>query len=318
MTKYIISGAAGFIGYHLAKSLASESTNEVICVDNFVRGEPDAAYERLAKLDNVTALNLDLSDQQAVATLPDTDVVLHLAALNGTQNFYERPFDVVRHCTLPTMFLLDRYAKPGLARFVYAGTSEAYASIVTRFGWKVPTGEDVPVGLDDVTNPRWSYAASKMHGEIATINACRSAGVPWSVIRFHNVYGPRMGDKHVIPDFYIRARQGRFELYGHEDTRAFIFIDDAVVATRLIAETPACAGEIINLGGELEINIGDLGLKMMAAGGFDGNITLHPSPAGSVKRRAPDLAKIRRLTGFKEDWSLEAGLRETAKFYLNP
>jgi nucleoside-diphosphate-sugar epimerase len=92
-----------------------------------------------------------------VAALPDDiDQIFHLAALNGRQKLYERPLDVIRVCTLQTMLLVDRYRRQALTlkRVVYAGTSEAYASTITRFNWPVPTAEDMPLGIDDVTNPR--------------------------------------------------------------------------------------------------------------------------------------------------------------------
>ncbi len=290
----------------------------MVCVDNFVRGEADHAYSALSQRPNVQRLDCDLSDADAVAALPDqVDVVFHMAALNGTQNFYERPFDVVRHCTLPTLHLLQKYASGRLDRFVYAGTSEAYASTVTRFGWPVPTGEDVPLSIDDPSNVRWSYGASKLHGEVAVFAAAQQFGIAHTIIRFHNVYGPRMGDKHVVPDFLMRARRGEFSLFGGEDTRAFIYIDDAVEATLRVAEGAECIGEVVNIGGTREIRIDELARLMMEAGGWDAEIAIEPSPKGSVKRRAPDLTKLSRLTGFRERWTLETGLRETADFYVN-
>ncbi|HYI49036.1 MAG TPA: NAD-dependent epimerase/dehydratase family protein [Allosphingosinicella sp.] len=318
--RVLVTGGAGFLGFHLARALAAREGTEVFCVDNLIRGEDDSLYRALAAQPNVTRIDADLSVESAVAALPgDIDYVYHLAALNGTQNFYERPMAVIRACTLPTIFLAERYGSQGrpLKRFLYAGTSEAYASTVTRFGWPVPTAEDVPLGIDDVTNPRWSYAGSKLHGEIVTAQAARSFGYPMTIIRFHNAYGPRMGDKHVVPDFMARMREGRYELFGHEDTRSFIYVDDAVRATILTAETEACAGEIVNIGGGREISMLELGREMMRIRGLDDEILLHPSPAGSVKRRAPDLAKLRRLTGFEERVDLERGLRATAAYYLD-
>lgn len=314
--RFLITGAAGFIGYALAMRLA-ERGEEVICVDCFVRGEADPAYEALGQRANVTRIDCDLTDPVAVAALPDeVDVIFHMAALNGTQNFYERPFEVVRHCTLPTLNLLTKYASLPVERFIYAGTSEAYASTVTRFGWPVPTAEDVPLSFDDPSNVRWSYGASKMHGEVAVFAAAAQGGLKHSVIRYHNAYGPRMGDKHVVPDFLIRGRKGEYILYGWEDTRAFIYIDDAVTATIAVAETRACEGQVVNIGATRETRIDELGRLMMEAAGWSGEIVLEPSPKGSVKRRAPDVSKLVALTGFHEEWSLEDGLRETAQYYV--
>lgn len=317
--RVLVTGAAGFLGFHLARALAARAGVSLVCVDNFVRGEDDGAYRALGELPNVELVRIDLADPAAVATLPaDIAYVYHLAALNGTQNFYERPLDVIRACTLPTIHLADHFGRQAtpLKRFVYAGTSEAYASTVSRFGWPVPTAEDVPLGIDDVTNPRWSYAGSKMHGEIVTAQAGRSLGFPFTIIRYHNAYGPRMGDKHVVPDFLERMRHGRYELFGHADTRSFLYVDDAVRATMMVAETGACADEIVNIGGADEITMHELGRRMMAGEGVDADIVLHDSPAGSVKRRAPDVSKLQRLTGFAARVPLDRGLAATADFYL--
>lgn len=318
MSNILVTGAAGFIGWRLAKKLAEDPEAHIYCVDNFIRGEADDAYEKLCEQPNVTRIDVDLTDRAALSQLPDqVDKVFHLAALNGTQNFYERPFEVMRCCTLPTIYLLEKYANTKLERFIYAGTSEAYASTVSRFGWEVPTDETVPLSVDDPSNTRWSYGASKMHGEIAVHCAASDFGAPFSIIRYHNVYGPRMGDKHVIPDFLMRAKDGVFALYGYEDTRAMLYIDDAVEATLAVAENPACAGETINIGSSHEITMKNLGELMMTVCGFEGEIDLHPSPKGSVKRRAPKLDKLQKLTGFKETTSLDEGLRRTADFYVS-
>ncbi len=317
--RILVTGAAGFLGYHLSRALAARAGTQLFCVDNFERGADDKHYRALLDLPNVIGIALDLSREADVGQLPSNiDYVYHLAALNGTQNFYERPIDVIRASTLPTIFLADFYGRQAHRpkRFVYAGTSESYASTVSRFGWPVPTAEDVPLGIEDVTNPRWSYAGSKMHGEIVTAQAGRAFSMPFTIIRYHNAYGPRMGDKHVVPDFMERMREKRYELFGHADTRSFLYVDDSVRATVLAAETDALANEIVNIGGEHEITMLELGREMLSVEGINADIVLHPSPSGSVKRRAPDISKLKRLTGFSETVSLADGLKATADFYL--
>lgn len=317
--KALVTGSAGFIGYFLANTLAEQRDNEIVCVDNFLRGADDDAYRSLVSLPNVTAFTLDLNDPFQVRQLPDdVDTIFHLAALNGTQNFYERPFEVLKCCTLPTINLLEKYGPLGrLQRWVYAGSSEAYADTVSSFDWPVPTDESVPLTIRNVFNPRWSYGASKLHGEVATIAGCNRFSIPFTIIRYHNAYGPRMGDKHVIPDFLTRASQGVYTLYGWEETRSFIYIGDAVRATIELANAHAAANEIVNVGSPREIRILELAEMLLRICKIDAKVVCQPAPEGSVKRRVPDIAKLVRLTAFRERWTLEGGLELAAHYYIN-
>jgi UDP-glucose 4-epimerase len=316
--RIMITGAAGFIGYHLAVLLNDRPHNHLLLVDTPAAATADRLYDELAARPRIDRYEVDLCDPAAVATLPaEVDVIYHLAAINGTRNFYEQPYAVMRSGTLPTFNLVERYVKPGkLRRFVYAGTPESYASTVSRFGWPVPTDESVPLCIDDIANPRWSYAISKTHGEVLTVNACRSFGTAYSIVRYHNVFGPRMGDKHVIPDFLHRLRNGIAELHGHRETRTFLYVADAVAATEAIAESEAAANEIVNVGGDTEITISELAAGVMSLLGRAGEpITLRPAPAGSVARRAPSTDKLRKLVGFEPSWSLAEGLLKTIEFH---
>ncbi len=318
MSNVLITGAAGFIGFALADMLSKRDDTKVYVVDNFVRGERDAAYEELCSRDSVISFELDLTDSNAVHELPESiDTIFHMAALNGTQNFYERPYDVVRCSTLPTFHLLDRYGPgDGLKRFIYAGSSEAYAGTVSTFDWPVPTAEDVPLCISDPSNLRWSYGGSKLHGEILVTAACHQYSKDHTIIRYHNVYGPRMGDKHVVPDFLERMKNGIYSLYGHSDTRSFIYIDDAVRATLMLAECVDAANETVNVGSEKETKIVDLGNLLLELAGIEAEIELHDSPLGSVPRRAPDISKLKKLVGFAEEFSLAVGLRRTMDDYI--
>lgn len=317
MPDILVTGAAGFIGFALADALSKQPGTSVHVVDNFVRGERDTAYRELCDRASVRAYELDLTDAASMCRLPESvDIIFHMAALNGTQNFYERPYDVVRCSTLPTFHLLDRFGPGGrLRRFVYAGSSEAYAGTVTRFGWPVPTAEDVPLCIDDPRNIRWSYGGSKLHGEITVTAASQQFGVDYTNIRYHNVYGPRMGDKHVIPDFLQRMKNGVYQLYGHTDTRSFIYIDDAVRATMMLADCSDAANETVNVGSENEIKIATIGEMLLDVAGIDAEIELFDSPPGSVPRRAPDVSKLKALTGFSEQVELADGLRRTWEAY---
>src|SRR5512133_3833532 len=113
MGRFLVTGAAGFIGYHLASSLAADG-HDVVITDNFGRGERDALFRNLAARSNVKLLVGDLTQQPFVETIPGQfNVCFHMVAMNGTQNFYQQPWSVVWNCTMPTLNLLQALVRCG-------------------------------------------------------------------------------------------------------------------------------------------------------------------------------------------------------------
>jgi nucleoside-diphosphate-sugar epimerase len=171
----------------------------------------------------------------------------------------------------------------------------------------VPTDESVPLSISDPKQVRWSYGASKLHGEVASFAAQAETGLPVVVGRFHNVYGPDMGTHHVIPDFVERGRKGVFELYGSTQTRSFIYVTDAVAAVTAVAARGS--GEVVNIGSPDEVSMVDLARIIMDEAGWSGDIVEHPAPAGSVDRRAPDVSVLRRYVDVDAFVPLRQGIR---------
>lgn len=291
MPTYLVTGAAGFIGHHLVAALRASGA-EVLAVDTGLHAGAEEQIDRL-RAAGATFLRADLTDPTSVAALPEVAGVYHLAALNGTANFYDRPWQTLRHSTLPTLLLLERYARSPLEFFFYAGSSESYASMVSTFDCPVPTPEEVPLGITDPRHVRWSYGASKLHGEVAAFAAAAEHGLSVAVGRFHNVYGPQMGTDHVIPDFIERGMRGVFRLYGGHHTRSFIYVDDAVRAT--IAVATQAQGEVVNIGSPTEISMIELARVIMAQAGWQGEVEVLPGPANSVARRCPDITRLSHL-----------------------
>ena len=311
----LVTGAAGFIGYHLARNLSENGGGQVYLVDNFARGQHDLDFAELASRDGVEILSGDLRDIDFVESLPEVEYVYHLASIDGTENFYQKPFDVLEAALIPTLALLNRYARAGIQRFVLSSTSEAYASTVEHFGWEVPTGEDVPLSVSDVRNPRWSYASAKIACESAVNAAHLQFGTPVTTVRYHNVYGPRMGWQHVIPQFIERAKRGIFELHGATNSRSFIFVNDAVRLTRLVAQHPEAIGETFHVGTQQEISMMGLADLILEKMGIEGSVVTFDAPLGSVSRRVPDTRKLEELTGDFERTALAEGLEQTLRYY---
>ena len=286
--KILVTGSSGFIGQHLVPALESQ-------------GHVVVRADRTDGCDLTVKANVD--------SLPDVDIVVHLAAHNGTKHFYNRPLDVVRDSVLPTQYLLDRYAGQ-VKRFVFTGTCESYAGAVDLFEYPVPTDEQVPLVIGDVTNPRWSYGGSKIVNEIQCVAAHAQLGQEYAIIRYHNVYGPGQVD-HFIPEFYDRVLTGDLTLHGWENTRSFMYISDAIEATcRVIFEQPF-ANQIVNIGVDDEISIRDLAIQILYEAGISGDVVCMPAPEGSVKRRCGTIDKFHSLTDFEAKIALSEGIRLT-------
>ncbi|MEU6723143.1 NAD-dependent epimerase/dehydratase family protein [Nonomuraea wenchangensis] len=310
--RVLLLGGAGFIGLHLARRLLADG-HEVTVVDDFSRGRRDDALAGLA----VEVRSADLTDPAAYDVLePGWDQVFMLAAVVGVRNVESDPARVLRVNTLALMHLLD-WMGPGRGRLFFASTSEAYAGAVSTGLAAVPTAEDVPLVIEDVGSARHTYAISKLLGEAAVLHTARAKGFEAVIGRFHNVYGPRMGADHVIPELSLRAERGEdpFTLYGADQSRAFCHVDDAVEAVvRLMAE-PRAAGRIVHIGNDAETNIGDLAKLVLRIAGTNPEIRHVPAPSGSVARRCPDLTLLRELTGYEPRVALEDGVRRTYAWY---
>lgn len=316
MGKALLLGGAGFIGAHLAGRLLDDG-HAVTLVDDFSRGRRDAALEALAGR-GAALLERDLTRSDALAGLSrDWDQVYLLAAVVGVRNVERDPARVLRVNGLSVLHALDWLPGRGETLF-FASTSETYAGGVLTGAVPVPTPEAVPLSVPDIAAPRFAYAASKIFGEAAVLHAARAGGVRGVVGRFHNVYGPRMGADHVIPELALRALAGEdpFRVYGAGQRRAFCHVADAVEAVVRLMSAPAASGQVVNIGNDSdETLVEDLVALVLRLAGFRPRLELLPAPPGSVERRCPDISRLRALTGFVPKISLEAGVAETLAWY---
>jgi UDP-glucuronate decarboxylase len=314
--KVLILGGAGFIGLHLARRLLADN-HDVTLVDDFSRGRNDHDLAEIRRHPSVRVISADLTSADAWSGLPHGwDQIYLLAAVVGVRNVERDPARVIRVNTLITLHLLD-WVREGTKIF-FASTSEVYAGGVDAGLVPVPTGEDVPVLIADVRAPRFAYAISKLLGEAAFLHAARAKGVDVVVGRFHNVYGPRMGNDHVIPEMLLRAMSGEnpFAVPGADQYRAFCYVDDAVEAVIRLMATPAASGEVVHIGDDTELTrIADLATLVFKVSGVSPTIQEKPAPPGSVARRSPDLSKLRRLTGYEPNVPLADGVRRTLEWY---
>jgi len=285
MKKILLTGSEGFLGKSLAKRLR-KLNYELICVDK--------------------KNNQDLCDIGLVNSLPDVDIIIHFAAFNGTKWFYEAPFQVVIDNTEPTLNLLKRYADK-VDLFIFAGTCESYAGMTDLDSSLIPTDETIPLMINDILNPRWSYGGSKINNEVSVIAAHNEFGMDFQILRFHNIYGPSQVD-HFFPEFINRAKNGDTSLYGSENTRSFLYIDDAIDYVIELMDNEKAKNEIINIGSSKEISIKSVAQIILNKLCIDEELVCIDAPKGSVKRRLPNIKKLLSLTKKQNIISLDEGI----------
>lgn len=314
LTKVLITGGAGFIGYHLSKNLSEHGYDVTLC-DNFFRGKKDIELNRLVKNKNVKLINCDLTKKEQLKKLGNGyQYVYHLAAINGTRYFYEMPETVLRVNILSAINILDWFISSDCKKILFASSSEVYASNKNLI---IPTPENVPLSISDVYNPRFSYAGSKIAGELLFVNYSRKYNFRMSIVRYHNIYGTRMGFEHVVPEFITRVlkKEDPFKILGGKETRAFCYVDDAIAATKLVMESEKTDGSITHVGNDTEeVRIIDLAKMMLKRFNFKPRLDIRPSPKGSVKRRCPNISKLRNI-GYKPKIDLRTGLEKTFEWY---
>ena len=287
--KIVITGHRGFIAGHYYKYL-------------------DKNGDYLTPVDKELGEANDLCKLENAQCLPDCDVVVHMAATNGTKLFYENPTEVCFNNTLPTFNLVSRY-KDTNTKFVFASTCEIFNGAIDEGYYPIPTDEQVPVMFNDITNPRWSYSVPKAVGE----NLVANCGLPWLIIRYFNIYGPNQKD-HFISEFVERVSKGEYYIKG-DDTRSFCYIDDAINMTDKLVRN--IENKIVHVGRQEETQISTVAKTIMDIMDVDPNkLEILSGPKGSAKRRCPDTALVQSLIGKTEYTSLEDGLRKTVESLL--
>jgi len=316
MAHYLVTGGSGFIGAALVRRLLNDG-HRVRVLDDNSRGH----LGRLAGvLDSVEFLSGDIRDADAVRrAVRGVDAVLHLAAVNGTRHFYERPELVLDVGVRGMLNVLDACRTEKVGNLVLASSSEAYQTPPA-----VPTPEEVPLVVPDVLNPRYSYGGSKLISELLAVNWGRTGFDRVAIFRPHNVYGPDMGWEHVIPEFVRRAAHAidlaaadepvPFFIQGDgTQTRAFVHIDDAVEGIVTVVERGEHLG-VYHVGNPEEVTIADLAQRVVGCLGREARVEAGPPAPGGTQRRCPDIARLTGL-GYRPRIPLSDGLPGVVAWY---
>jgi nucleoside-diphosphate-sugar epimerase len=316
--KVLLLGGAGFIGFNIAKYLSENRDYQLTIADNFARGKEDALFAELVKKHNIKVIAGDYTIPQSFDLLDNQyDQVYMLASVVGVDNANSIPHEIIRINTALIYNTLEWIRRSKIGKALFTSTSECYAGTIDAFGYTVPTPEEVPLCIQDIGHPRFTYAVTKMLGESGFLNYARILGFETTIVRYHNVYGPRMGFKHVLPHLVVRFRKREepFKVYGHDQTRAFCFITDAVKGTVLAMEQPGTNGQIYHIGTQEEISIDELIHYTGRLMQFNGQYENAPTYPGSVSRRCPDITKARTQLGFEPEVGWKEGVKHTIEWY---
>ncbi len=317
--KILISGGAGFIGFHLANKLIKEN-HEVTLIDNLNKTGVDDELEFLLKNENIKLVKLNLESTDSLSELDQNyEVIIHLAAILGVQNVINNSFKVLdSNVKMLSNVLHFANKQEKLHKFLFASTSEVYAGTLKKSLLEIPTPEDSLLIVPDLDMPRTSYMLSKIYGEAM----CLASSLPVIIIRPHNIYGPRMGFSHVVPQLIKRinltSKGGKLGVYSPNHTRVFCYIDDAVSHIMQLIFNYEGKNLTTNLGNSKpEINMRNLAEKIISIMGRE-DIDLYdlPETEGSPARRAPNIKKLNQLSKLKSNLTLEEGLERTIFWYL--
>ena len=296
MNKFAVTGASGFVGAYLCRALLAEGFF-VNAIDNNLRGNKNRLRGASEKLKFYT---VDVRDKNCLLdAFKGCTTIFHLAAVNGTENFYNKP-DLVLDVGIKGMFAVAEAAiEAGVENLVVASSAEVYQTPKI-----IPTPEDIELFLPNSTNPRYSYGGSKIVSELIAMNFGRKHFKKVQIFRPHNVYGPDMGWKHVIPQFIVRIQAEiertngqsiELEIKGDgEESRSFCYVDDIIAGILKMVELGSNRG-IYNIGNDHEIKIKELVGLIAKNMGVEITIKNLTAMEGSTKRRCPNIEKMQKV-----------------------
>lgn len=314
--KYLVTGGSGFLGSALVKALIARG-HQVRVLDDSSRGalrrleEVEGRYEFIAG---------DVRDAAAVSRAArGVDSICHLAFVNGTEFFYQKPELVLEVGVKGIVHVLDACLEHRIPEILLVSSSEVYQTPAI-----VPTDEGVPLSIPDPLNPRYSYAGGKIISELMAINYGRRLISRVLVVRPHNVFGPDMGNEHVIPQFATRmkrliAEKGTnaplpFPIRGTgKETRAFVAVEDFTDGTLRVIEN----GEHLNIyhiGTTEERTIADVAEEVARCYGVAIELIPGEAAVGGTPRRCADIRKVQAL-GYMPRAKFSDALAATVAWY---
>lgn len=308
MESVLVTGGAGNVGSALVRKLVQRPETHVVVADNLLTG---SVAKIRVNVPNLTFIKCDVNDYKDIAPLFHRfrfTHVFHFAAVVGVQRTLENPLLVLKDIE-GFENVLRLCKNTGVARLYFSSSSEVY-------------GEPVDIPQNEETTPlnaRLPYAIVKNLGEAYLRTYEREFGLPYTIFRFFNTYGPRQSEDFVLPRFVRAALEGKpLRVYGDgSQTRTFCYVDDTVDTCIAIHERGACANDVINIGSDDEISILDLARVVTRVVGSDSRIEfLPPLTEGDMKRRCPDISKMRVILD-RPLLPVEEGIRRLVEHFAS-
>ena len=308
--RVLVTGSGGFIGSHLTEHLVELAAN----VKAFVRYNSRNDWGLLEllpkeKLDKVEVITGDLKDADAIRqAAEDVDIIFHLGSLIAIPYSYIHPRETIETNIIGTLNVLTAAKEEGIEKVIHTSTSEVYG-----------TAKYVPIDEKHPLQGQSPYSASKIGADKIAESFYRSYDFPVSIIRPFNTFGPRQSARAVIPTIITQALTRKKIVLGSlHPTRDYTYVQDIVEAFINVAESPKSVGEVINIGSNFEIPIGELAKKIVSLIGRNVEIVTDPyrirPEKSEVERLWCDNKKARELLGWTSKTSLDDGLKTTIEW----
>ena len=316
--KYLITGGAGFLGLKLTEQLLENSSNKIYIIDNLIKNSQKKTLpKKILKNNNVKFIKKDLTKISKYLKIYDFDYIFHFAAILGVQKVINNPYITLKENIQTTSNLVDFSKKQKkLKKICFTSTSEVYAKTLEKRLAEYPTPENIDFLITKDFNPRSAYAISKIVGEYLI----SYSNLNYVIFRPHNIFGPRMGFSHVIPELtkkIWRNRENKIFIRNFNHKRTFCYIDFAIDLMLKISHNKKTSKKIFNIGSpNKSISIMQLAKKIKKILNskkklYSNKMTHDNSP----KNRKPNMEKSLNYTNMKHNF--EDGLIKTVSWYKN-
>ena len=315
MSRFLVTGGAGFIGSHVVDSLV-ERGDSVIILDDLSTGRHDNIRQHEGNPNVEFVLGSILNDALVDDVVRRSDRVIHLAAAVGVNLIVERPLESLATNIRGSEIVLEKCHKYG-RKVLVASTSEIYGKNTSD----ALREEDDRI-LGSPLKTRWSYSEAKAIEEVLAHAYWREKGLPTVIVRLFNTVGPRQVGSYgmVVPRLVEQALRGQtLTVYGTgEQTRCFCHVADVVVALLGLLSSPDAEGKVFNVGSRSEISIENLAQRVKAVTASSSEITKIPydeayeSGFEDMERRRPDTSRIHDLLGWEPTRDLDTIIKDVA------